>query len=157
MGKTTFTRPKTHSRSAAHGNKWELQRTLETLDQRTSDLENRNGGNTISLVKSSPISTPPSQANVNVMAVPGSGRFVLRITNPQFKVRNRSNSPNTPIYHHIEFADNPGFKNSTSLPIGVQTYYEVGQFGSTKMHVRVKSSFDQQNFNLPVTKGPFTS
>lgn len=157
MGNITYTRPKPHTHAAARGNKWELQRTLEITDQRISDLENRNGGATINLLKSSPVSTPPSQARLSVMAVPGSGRFVVRIQNPQFKTRNRSNSPNVPIYHQLEFADNPGFQNSTKLPLGVQTYYEVGQFGSSSKHIRLSSSFDQQNFNLPVAKGPFTS
>lgn len=153
--RTGFTYPAIHSSAAAHGNKSELRRALHTLDARVGQLEIRNGGATINLKTSSPIQTPPPQAEVAASA--SNGVFRLQITNPQFKAANKGNTPNTPIVHKVEFSSTADFSSPTQLPPTNQTYLEVSQFGSARKWVKVSSSFDGKNYNNPIITGPLKS
>ncbi len=150
-----YTRPPIHAKSAAYGNKEELQRALEILNQRVGSLETRSGGGSISLTTSSPVSTPPSAAKVAVNA--SNGVFRVQITNPQFLPGSKENLSHTPIQHLVEFSSTPDFAVVDSLPIGTQTYVENSQFGATRKFIRVSSSYDGHNFSKPVVSGPHTT
>jgi hypothetical protein len=154
--RVTYTRPAIHSRSAAHGNRNELFRSLRTLNERMGDLEQRTGTGSISLKTSSPVSTPPQAAATTLSTSPGV--FRIQIKNPEFLIRKQSNQPHTPIQHKIEFSSTPHFAKSDVLPIGSQTYYEVSRYGAgQRKYVRISSSFDGHNFNQPKVLGPLTA
>lgn len=153
--RSNYTRPGPHTQAAANGNKNELRRSLLTLGARIGQLETRAGGSSINLKSSSPVSTPPPQAGV--VASAGSGVFRIQITNPQFKVQNKGNLPNTPIVHRIRFSPTADFASPTELPITNQTIVETSQFGSSRKWIEVSNSYDGINFNPPVRSGPHQS
>lgn len=150
-----YTRPPVNFQAAAGGNKQELQRALETLTQRVGSLETRSGGGSISLSSSQPISTPPSAAKVAVNA--SNGVFRVQITNPQYLLGNKTNTPNTPVLHRIEFSSTADFAQSEALPVSSQTYVENSQYGVSRKFIRVSSSFDGHTFGKPVISGPHSS
>src|SRR6185437_14514630 len=125
---------------------------------RVGDLEANTGGANINLQRPGRTMTPPPYAGLSVSA--GSGKFVLQITNPEFKTASGKlgNTRQTPIYHHIDFSDTPQFNRGVvSLPATTQTYLEVGQFGSATKYVRLQSSHDGKTKNSPQFSGPHKS
>lgn len=154
--RTTFTYAAIHATSASHGNKNALRRSLNHLDSRLAQVETRVGGGSINLATSSPTSTPPPAAAAQLTA--SGGKFILQITNPQFKKVKPGNLPHVPIQHRIEFSSTPDFGVSDQLPIGGQTYYEVSKYGAgQRKWVRLSSSFDGHNFNQHQVLGPLVA
>ena len=153
--RSNYTRPNPNYQAAAHGNANELLRGLSTLSTRVGQLESRNGGGSISLSTSSPVSTPPPPAAIAASA--SNGAFRVLITNPQFRVTNKGNKANTPLLHKIEFSSTQDFSSSEALPITNQTYVEVTKFPKARKWIRVSSSEDGQHFNTPQVIGALQS
>lgn len=153
--RSNYTPPNPNYQAAAHGNANELLRGLKVLSNRVGQLETRNGGGSISLDTSSPVSTPPPLAAVAAAA--SNGAFRIQITNPQFRLSGKGNRSNTPVLHKIEFSSTQDFSNSEQLPITAQTYVEVSKFPASRKWVRVSSSFDGHNFNQHQVMGPLNS
>jgi hypothetical protein len=150
---TAKIKPSDAAQAAVKGRSFQLQQLLENNEARISSLETKTGAL---------LSTPP-QAAVSVSAVTGSGRFVIRITNPEYV--NRGNLPKTPLLHLVEFSTRPDFASGMiAFPISTQTYYTVpvedvgGKVGSPQTgYFRVQSSFDGENFNPPIRSGVVTA
>jgi hypothetical protein len=153
--RVSYTRPDPSYQAASRGNKNELLRALRGLGDRLSQVETRQGGKSISLKSSSPVSTPPPAAQFSVSSQPGV--FYVQITNPEFKA-NPGNLPHTPIQHKIEFSSTQNFATSDTLPVGGQTYYEVTKYGTgARKWIRTSSSYDGKNFNAQQIFGPYAS
>lgn len=155
----TYSRPKPSFEAASLGkNPQELLLALEHLHSRISDLEAKTGGASYNLNTQTPRTIPPPSAGVQVSAQPGSGRFIVQITNPQHLAQNPGNKAGAPIQHLVEFSDTPSFNKVVQLPITTQTYIETSQFGiGANKYVRVSNSFDGKNFNSPIDAGLHSS
>lgn len=154
--RSTYTRPNIHAQSASRGNQFELRRSLVTLNARMGQVETRVGGASISLKTSTPVSSAPPSAQLNASA--STGVFRLQITNPQFKVSNKGNLPNTPMWHKVQFSATQDFSSPTTLPPTQQTQIETSQFGpGARMWVGLSSSFDGINYNTQQVSGPYQS
>jgi len=139
-------------RDAAQGN-FLLQKLLEANGERLNQLELKVGASSFDSENKTPLAATPKPASIAFSATSGSGRFVIRVTNPEYV--GRGNTRKTPILHHIQFSPSPTFsKGIVEFPISTQTYYhvpveDVGGTPGTPMegYFRIRSSRDGQNFN----------
>jgi len=142
-------------RGASGGNVL-LQRALENFETRVVGLQTKAGLLSFDSQKQSPAMAPPPHASVEVSAVPSSGRFVVRITNPEYV--NRGNQYKTPILHFLQFSPNQNFSSGVvEFPISTQTYYSVPveDVGGTpgnpfSGYFQWRSSYDGEHFNQPI-------
>lgn len=106
--------------------------------------------------KQAPVAVaPPQRAGLSVLAVPGSGRFRVSITNPEFNSpKVLGNQSRSPLYHKLEMSSTADFtRDIEELPLTQQTYFEFNP-GSSTLHFRLTSSHDGVNFSKPTLSGP---
>lgn len=149
-------RPEPEFQGAARGNSQQLLQVLLHFRQRLRDVETASGGANINLGKPARNATAPPFAGLDVSSLKGSGRVLVKITNPQYQV-SAKNTPGTPMYHHIEYSDNPQFTKSTPLPVTNQTYIELSRPAGTRTYFKMRSSLDGKTKNAPQFSGPVHS
>lgn len=148
-----YTRPKPSLVGASMG-KDPLQRLAmdKNLDARLRAVETKSGTGTFSSDQQAPVTKPPSQAQVAVTNG-GSNLLNVAVTNPEL-INPKLNPSRTPVLHQIEFSSSPTFSGAvTKLPPSTQTHYTLPT-GGKAVYVRLSSSYDAANFNLPQVSGP---
>lgn len=148
-----YTRPKPSFEGAAAG-KDRLQRLAmdKNFDARLRAVETKSGTGTFSSDNQSPVTKPPSQAVFQVTSG-GSRLLNVAVTNPEF-INPKLNPSRTPVLHQLEYSPTPNFsRNVTKIPVSAQVHFTIPT-GGRSIYVRLSSSFDAANFNLPLVSGP---
>lgn len=149
-----YTRPKPSLEGASLGQD-PLQRLAldKNFDARLKAVETKSGTGTFSSDQQAPVTKPPSQAQFQVTSG-GSRLLNVAVTNPEL-LNPKLNPSRTPVLHQIEFSPTPNFSRGvTKIPASTQTHYTIPT-GGQPVYVRISSSFDAANFNLPQVSGPF--
>jgi hypothetical protein len=157
----TFTQGRPNIDGAARGDP-EKRLLYQSFHTRIAEIEKKIGLQAVDPDTQNPVAPLPPLAQVSITA--GSGRFIIKITNPQYifttKVIAARNQIRTPIEHLLECSLNTQFDGGGdvhSFGPSSQTYWEITSLGVSKRFWRVKSTFDGENFNKPILKGPVQS
>lgn len=128
---------------------------LREMRNRLSNLEKVTGSGASS--NNSRTAPTPPKAQLQVSTTPGV--FHVRITNPEDLPTNPpQNTSKSSLFHVLEASPAADFSTGvTTFPPSTQNYYSISELGASTQYIRLKSSYDKQNYNLPVATGPHTS
>lgn len=132
-----------------------LEQALRTLHQRLEVLERGTGTQGLDSDKQQKLAPTPPRAGLGVVSSSDGTQMAVAIANPEFQQRKGGNPLRTPIYHRVEYSEDPTFRTGvTRLPHSTQTYFPLPVKPGAKLHFRLQSSYDGRNFNAPVLSGP---
>lgn len=143
--------------AAARGN-YHLDQALRSIHQRFVLLEQKAGLQGIDTTKRALVTAKPQRCAMSVKGAAGTGRFIVRITNPEFAPIHKGNPQRTHLIHRLQYSPDVTFQsNVTTLDPSPQTYFPIFETPGVTLHFQVSSSYDGANWTSPVPSGSVTA